>query len=147
MEGHAPRRYHRVLSLALAAESAAAPVVGGDGQDAQVETAELQEIEQSRPHTLSVEVQQVEPSHFGLTAEFRLLELGAPGELRIDLWNGVEHPIAEVNFSIGGVSHVYIRQVEGDEEHQVWLSPTIEAELARDAPELMPPLLGRPYRS
>ncbi|MFZ6184220.1 hypothetical protein [Nannocystis pusilla] len=77
------------LSLALAAESAAAPVVGGDGQDAQVETAEFQEIAPSRPHTLSVEVQQVEPRHFALTAEFRLLEAGAPGELRIDLWNGV----------------------------------------------------------
>lgn len=77
------------------------------------------------------------PGHFALTAGFRLLELAAPGELRIDLWNGVEHSIAEVNFSIGGVSHVYIRQVEGHEEYQVWLSPIIEAELARDAPELM----------
>lgn len=121
-----------VLSLALslvAAPGALAPFSSGQ--------AELQEIERARPDGLSVNMQQAERGHFALTARFRALASGAPGELRIDLWNEVEHPIVEVNFSVLGVSHVYVRQVEAEEEHQVWLSPIIEAELAHDTPDII----------
>jgi hypothetical protein len=99
--------------------------------------SELQKLARARPRILSVEPQQVEPGHISITARFRLRGSGTPGELRIDLWNHVENPIAEASFSIRGVSHMQIRQVYGAEDHRVWMSPTIEAELAQDAPKLM----------
>lgn len=107
----------------------AAPAVGTSA--ASGEPAELREPAGVRPDTLSMDVREVERGWLIFVAQFRLLD--APGELRIDLWTEVERPIVEAHFSILGESHVYVRQIDGDEEPQVWLSPTIEAELARDA--------------
>lgn len=117
--------------LVLATVSVATDGTWGPGSGSQ-------ELAQARPHDLSVELQQVEHGRFSITTRFRLQGSNVPGELRIELWNGVEHPIAEANFSIRGVSHMHLRQVHGDQEHRVWLSPTMEAELAGDAPQLMP---------
>lgn len=123
---------HRALVVTSLVSLTAAPAVGASAAD---EPAALHELAQAQPGGLSVEIQEEEHGRVALTARFLLRE--TPGELRIDLWTEVERPIIEAHFSILGVPQVYMRQVDGDEDSQIWLSPTLEAELAHDAPELM----------
>ena len=104
--------------------------------DAEAAT-ELQKLARVRPRALNVEFQEAERGHLTITARFRLRGSGAPGELRIDLWNRGEAPIAEASFSIQNVQHLHTRRVYGTEGDQVWMSPSIETELARDTPRLM----------
>ena len=124
---------HRALVVtSLSLSLATAPSVGAHAASA--DTAASHELAQARPVTLSMEIQEVEHGHVALTSRFQLRDV--PGELRIDLWTEFERPLVEAHFSILGVPHVYVRQVDGNDDHQVWLSPMIKAELARDAPEL-----------
>ncbi len=81
------------------------------------------------PRDLVVVIDQDGPDRATLGATFRL-DTSAPGELRVDFWTG-DGPGVESEFSVDGVTHVWLRQVDG-EEPEVWLSPEIEA-----APELM----------
>lgn len=63
----------------------------------------------------------------------RLQESGVPAELRLDLWGGA----VEASFSVGGVSHLRVRQMdEAEEGAQVWWSPTMRDEFARGALDL-----------
>lgn len=117
-------------ATASAEEPIAPPAEFAETRDA---TAEYQD---EGPQALAVEVQQVRAG-VSVTARFRRRDSGLPGELKIDLWNAAD-PIVEAEFSISGEPHMRIRQVHGDEEPQVWLSRTMEVELARGEPNLMP---------
>ncbi|MDC0668180.1 hypothetical protein [Nannocystis radixulma] len=101
--------------------------------------AELQEIGRARPHILTVELEQAELDLITLIVRFRLRDSGEPGELRLASWNDdVESPSAEADFSVGGVSHVYVRHTDGaDERDRASLSPAIREELGSGAPALM----------
>ena len=78
---------------------------------------------------LVVVIAQDGPDRATFDAKFRL-DTGAPGDLRVESWTG-DGAAVESAFSVDGVPHVWLRQVEG-EEPEAWFSPEIEAD-----PELM----------
>lgn len=107
--------------LALVTGSVAVPPA------APLEPATRLENGLTHPRDLVVDLVQADPDHLTIDTQFRL-EAGEPGVLLIDFWNG-ENPGVESEFSVNGVPHVWLRQVEG-EEPEVWLSPDIEADPA-----------------
>ena len=63
------------------------------------------------PRDLVVVIDQDGPDRATLGATFRL-DPGASGELRVDFWTG-DGPGVESEFSVAGVTHVWLRQVDG----------------------------------
>ncbi len=98
-------------------------------------SSESARIAAARPEALKVYVT-AEPNHVAIKATFRLKGSRTPGELLIDLWSRGEEAIVESRFSVGGRVHLTARQAYGADDHQLWLSPTLETELARSAPHL-----------
>lgn len=84
-------------------------------------------LTRAHPHGLVVELVQADPDHLTINAQFRR-KSGETGVLRIDFWND-DSPGVESEYSVNGVPHVWLRQVEG-EEPESWLSPDIEADPA-----------------
>lgn len=73
-----------------------------------------------RPRNLEVEIEQATADTAALVADFRL-DTGESGTLRLDISNGA----IEADFSVDGVPHVWLRQLDG-EGPETWLSPEIE---------------------
>ncbi len=84
----------------------------------------------AEPRDLVIVIDQDGPDRATLDAKFRL-DTGASGDLWIESWTG-DGAAVESAFSVDGVRHIWLRQVQG-EEPEVWFSPEIEAD-----PELMP---------
>jgi hypothetical protein len=98
-------------------------------------SAELARLAAARPDALKVDMR-AEPNHLTITAKFRLKGSHMPGSLNIDLWSRGDEAIVESRFSVRGSVHLTARQVHGSVEHQVWMSPTLETEIERNAPQL-----------
>lgn len=112
-----------------AADAASAAFLAPDLADAGI----IQQIERMRPDALSVELHPNDDT-LAITVAFSLRDSGIAGELLFTVRDG----ISELSFIVDGRTHVHIRQIEAVPEHdQVWLSPAIQDELGRDAPELM----------
>lgn len=122
--------YRLDIALPLVVSLATAPAIAAGVIMPQAAGRARFEIED-----LSVEAQPVEPGQFAFVIRFRRPE--GSGELRIDLWNGSERSTMEAWFSFADARHVFLRQVEGSEDHEVWLSPALERELAHDSLALM----------
>ena len=98
-------------------------------------SAELARIASARPEALKVDMA-AEPNHLAIKVKFRLKGSHAPGELLIDLWSRGDEAIVESHFFVRGRVHLTARQVYGTDHHQLWMSPTLEAELSQSAPHL-----------
>lgn len=121
-------RSHRIVALAVSL--AMAPMSAPRAATPRAGSPAAPEVEDLR-----VEAQQVEPGHFAFVIRFG--RPGGPGELRIDLWNEEERATMEARFSFADEPHLVLRQVEGSEDHDVWMSPALERELAHDSSEVM----------
>lgn len=85
------------------------------------------DLARAGPRDLVVQFEQ-DDDRVTVEAQFRLAS-GEPGVLRVDVWDwDGEHRGVESAFSVGGVPHVWLRQV--DEAPESWLSPDIEADPA-----------------